>query len=435
MSVVTFSDLNLLEPIQRAVSSENYTIPTPIQAQAIPHLLEGRDLLGCAQTGTGKTAAFALPILHRLSERRRMPIPGTARCLVLTPTRELATQIGESFKVYGKNLKLTYTVIFGGVGQNQQVQAVARGVDIIVATPGRLMDLMQQGKVHLGRVEIFVLDEADRMLDMGFIADIREIQKSLPAQRQSLFFSATMPKEIVELANSLLRDPVSIVVAPVSSTAELVDQRLVFIDHGDKFDLLADLLEKGKMDRVLIFVNRKTAADRLARDLQKKHIEALALHGDKAQTVREKTLDRFRTGEARVLIATDVASRGIDIDNITHVINYEMPIEPEAYVHRIGRTARAGAFGVALSFCDADEMDFLKAIEKTIKKPIPVITDHPYHSDNASRGVNASGAKAKRAPRGGHGGGGGGGASRGSKPSGGGRPQGRSGGAPKRGRR
>jgi ATP-dependent RNA helicase RhlE len=377
--VTSFADLGLSAPIQRAVRAENYITPTPIQAKAIPHLLAGRDLLGCARTGTGKTAAFALPILHRLSNDVRPAGPKGCRALVLTPTRELAAQIRDSFATYGRFLNLTSAVVFGGVGQGKQVQALARGVEVLIATPGRLLDLMGQGLVRLGRLEVFVLDEADRMLDMGFIHDVRRVIAALPKQRQSLFFSATMLPEVVRLAGSILSDPVNVEAHPVASTAELVEQRVMFVDKADKRTLLGRVLQDGAVGRALVFTRTKHGADRVVAQLARDGVPAEAIHGNKSQTARTRALERFRTGAGRVLVATDIAARGIDVDGITHVINYDLPNVPESYVHRIGRTARAGRSGVAISFCDADERAFLRDIEALIKTRIPVIADHPRH--------------------------------------------------------
>jgi ATP-dependent RNA helicase RhlE len=378
--LTTFSDLGLIEPIQRAIRSESYATPTPIQAKAIPHLLAGRDLLGCAQTGTGKTAAFALPILHRLSGDPRRPGPKSCRVLVLTPTRELAAQIRTSFATYGRYLKLNSTVVFGGVGQDPQVRALARGVDILVATPGRLLDLMGQRLVRLDRLEVFVLDEADRMLDMGFIHDVRRVIEALPERRQSLFFSATMFPEIVRLADSILSDPIKVEAHPVASTAERIEQRVMLVQKADKRPLLGRMLKDGAVSRALVFTRTKHGADRVVRQLAQDGIEADAIHGNKSQTARTRALERFRTGAGRVLVATDIAARGIDVEGISHVINYDLPNVPESYVHRIGRTARAGRSGIAISFCDAEERVYLRDIEALIKTRIQVMADHPWHA-------------------------------------------------------
>jgi ATP-dependent RNA helicase RhlE len=369
---LNFTALLLSEPILRAVASEGYSIATPVQAQAIPQVLRGRDVLGCAQTGTGKTAAFALPVLHRLSEvmpPHRAPRP---RCLVLCPTRELATQIRDSFRVYGKNLGLRVGVVFGGVGLGPQADMLRRGVDILVATPGRLRDLMGQRIADLSGVEILVLDEADRMLDMGFIEDIRKIIASLPNRRQTLLFSATMPPEIRQFANAILSDPATVQISTASPAADRIDQSVYFVARGDKPALLARLVNELPMSRAVVFTRTKHGADRLVRRLHASGISSEAIHGNKSQNARERALENFRRGKMPLLVATDVASRGIDVDGITHVVNYDLTDEPETYVHRIGRTARAGASGAALSFCDSDEVPNLRAIEKLIRRPIPV---------------------------------------------------------------
>jgi ATP-dependent RNA helicase RhlE len=377
-----FSDLRLSEPILRAVTAEGYSIPTPIQAQAIPHVLDGRDLLGVAQTGTGKTAAFALPILDRLSGARAQGANGhgrRVRCLVLSPTRELASQIGDSFRAYGKNTGIHHSVVFGGVGQGAQVQALRRGVDVLVATPGRLLDLMNQGFVDLRGIEVFVLDEADRMLDMGFINDIRKVVAKLPRERQTLMFSATMPPDIRDLANTILRNPVSVHVSPVAKTADRIEQSVYFVEKKNKPRLLAHLLNQTAFSRCLVFTRTKHGADRVAKHLNKVGIAADAIHGNKSQNQRERALANFKNGKTAVLIASDIASRGIDIDDISHVVNYDLSNEPETYVHRIGRTARAGASGVAVSFCDNDERPYLAAIEKLTRQKLVVKIDHPHY--------------------------------------------------------
>jgi ATP-dependent RNA helicase RhlE len=372
-----FSDLGLVEPLLRAIRSEGYDQPTPIQAEAVPEVLRGRDILGCAQTGTGKTAAFALPILQLLDGKRRAE-PKRPRALVLSPTRELAAQIGDSFRAYGKHLASKCAVIFGGVGQRPQVDALRRGVDILVATPGRLLDLVGQGHVHLDRIEIAVLDEADRMLDMGFIHDVEKILARLPAKRQSLLFSATMPREIRRLADDLLTEPVAIQVDPVASTVEQVKQHVLFVSHADKRALLGELLEDPRIERALVFTRTKHGANKVAKQLSKSSLKADAIHGNKSQSARQRALDGFKRGQIRVLVATDIAARGIDVEGVTHVINYDLPNIPESYVHRIGRTARAGSDGAAISFCASDERPYLKSIEKLIKKRIHVLEDHPY---------------------------------------------------------
>ncbi|MHB1217584.1 MAG: DEAD/DEAH box helicase [Alphaproteobacteria bacterium] len=368
-----FNELRLCAPLLEALSAEGYVTPTPIQAQAIPHLLEGKDLLGIAQTGTGKTAAFALPILQRLADNRRQAAPKTCRVLILSPTRELAGQIAQSFRTYGRNLRLTSTVVFGGVGMVPQIKGLARGVDILVATPGRLMDHMRQGTVRLDAVECFVLDEADRMLDMGFINDVRRMVRVLPKVRQNLFFSATMPREIAGLAAELLTDPVRVAVTPEASTVERVVQHVIFVDAPKKRSALTQVLADPAITRAMVFTRTKRGADRVTRHLQDAHIEAAAIHGDKSQGQRERALSDFRAGKARVLVATDIAARGIDVDGVSHVINYELPNVPESYVHRIGRTARAGAEGVAISLCDREERAYLRDIEKTIRQRIPIM--------------------------------------------------------------
>ncbi len=370
-----FQDLKLTDALLRAVHAEGYTEPTPIQTQTIPHVLAGRDVLGCAQTGTGKTAAFALPILQRLQ-----PGKHRLRALVLSPTRELASQIGDSFAAYGRNLPFKHTVIFGGVGQSPQVDALRKGVDILVATPGRLLDLMQQGILRLDTIEIFVLDEADRMLDMGFIHDVKKVLAALPKKRQNLLFSATMPPSIVELANSFLFNPVHVEVTPQATTVEKINQSVFFVERGDKRHLLEHLLRDHAVKRALVFTRTKHGANKVAKQLSEARIHAEAIHGNKSQTARERALANFKTGAIRVLVATDIAARGIDVEGITHVINYDLPNVPESYVHRIGRTARAGAEGTAYSFCDQEERAYLRDIEKTIRLRVPVVEEHPYLS-------------------------------------------------------
>ncbi len=375
---MTFDALFLAKPLLKALEEEGYTTPTPIQQQAIPPILDGRDLLGCAQTGTGKTAAFALPILQRLDEAYRNGLSRGLRCLILTPTRELALQIGESFQAYGRHMRIRSTVIFGGVGQTPQVDAIKRGVDILIATPGRLLDLIGQGYIKLDALKVFVLDEADRMLDMGFIHDIRKVIRLLPEQRQSLFFSATMPADILELSRDILNNPAEVTVTPVSSTAEIIDQYVYLVDKANKPKLLVHILENNNAPGVLVFTRTKYGADKLAKVLNKHGIKADAIHGDKAQNARQRALSQFKIGQIRVLVATDIASRGIDIDSLGFVINYEIPNIPETYVHRIGRTGRAGSEGTAISFCDHEEAPFLYDIEKLIGKFISVMQNHPY---------------------------------------------------------
>lgn len=391
----TFSELNLIDPLKVALVEAGYTNPTPIQAQAIPALLAGQDLLGCAQTGTGKTAAFALPILHNLTQSNKKTTPRQARVLVLTPTRELAIQVHESFNTYGKNLRLKYAVVFGGVGQTPQVRAMSLGVDVLVATPGRLMDLIEQGFIKLNALEVFVLDEADRMLDMGFIHDIKKILKLLPPKRHNLFFSATMPPEIEKLANSILINPAKVEVTPVSSTAEMISQNVMFVERENKRPLLKHILDDQNLKKVIVFSRTKHGANKISDFLAKNNILSEAIHGNKSQSARQKALENFRSGKIRVLIATDIAARGIDIDEITHVVNFDLPNVSEDYVHRIGRTARAGTSGVAISFCDSEEKAFLKDIEKLIGKSINVLTDHPYHSQNVVEAKLLSSGKAK----------------------------------------
>jgi ATP-dependent RNA helicase RhlE len=378
---LTFDQLGLIAPLLKALKTEGYTTPTPIQEQSIPIVLEGRDLLGCAQTGTGKTAAFALPILQILHNDTRISKGYKhIRTLILTPTRELAVQIDESFESYGKHTGLKHDVIFGGVSQHTQTLALRNGSDILIATPGRLLDLMNQGYVHLDHLEIFVLDEADRMLDMGFINDVKKIIRELPAERQTLFFSATMPNEISGLANSILNEPVKVEVTPVSSTAETIDQSVYFVAGRDKHSLLVHLLHEHSIARTLVFARTKHGADRIVKDLKKMNINADAIHGNKTQSSRQNALRNFKSGRLKVLVATDIAARGIDVDNLTHVINFDLPNVPETYVHRIGRTGRAGSSGIALSFCNAEERAYLKDINKLISQKIPAM-EHPFEAN------------------------------------------------------
>ena len=374
MTMKTFADLGVAEPLCRALAAQNYTTPTPIQAQSIPALLEGRDLLGLAQTGTGKTAAFVLPILQRLaaSQQTKRPAKG-AHVVILAPTRELAVQIGQSIETYGRNLKLRHTVIFGGVNQFRQVKALAGGVDIIVATPGRLLDLMNQRHADLRQASVLVLDEADRMLDMGFIHAVKKIVAALPKTRLALLFSATMPSNIEHLAADILNEPVRVEVRPEIITVDKIDQRVLHVDGKRKRELLTKLLDDSELSRVIVFTRTKHCANRVSEQLEKTGIAAEAIHGNKSQGARQRALEQFRTGKARVLVATDIAARGIDVTGITHVINYELPNEPESYVHRIGRTARAGKSGVAISFCDASERSHLRSIERLTKRPITVV--------------------------------------------------------------
>lgn len=373
-----FQSLNIIEPILKALKEEGYSTPTPIQQKAIPIVLEGTDLLGCAQTGTGKTAAFAIPILQLLSANKSYDKKRKIRSLVVTPTRELAIQIGESFNNYGRHTGLKCAVIFGGVNQYSQTSALQNGVDILVATPGRLLDLMNQRHITLKDIEIFVLDEADRMLDMGFIHDVKKLLVALPKQRQSLFFSATMPPEIVKLANTILHNPSKVEVTPVSSTADTIKQFVYFVDKGNKNALLIDLLKDKNIKTALVFTRTKHGADKVVRVLVKNNIKAEAIHGNKSQNARQRALTGFKAQTIRVLVATDIAARGIDVDDLEYVINYEIPNIAETYVHRIGRTGRAGANGTAFSFCDAEEKAYLKDIEKLISKKIPVIDNHAF---------------------------------------------------------
>ncbi len=385
---MTFNELQIIEPILKALINEGYTIPTPIQEQAIPILLKGRDILGCAQTGTGKTAAFSIPIIQKLHENRDVADVNTGRnskkqrknikALVLTPTRELAAQIGDSFSSYGKFTSLKHTVIYGGVRQRSQTDAIRNGVDILIATPGRLLDLVNQGHVNLRHIEFFVLDEADRMLDMGFITDIKRVIDLIPESRQTLLFSATMPSEISSLAESLLNNPVKVEVTPVEATVDLIDQYLYFADRGDKTPLLIDLLNDDDVESALIFSRTKHGADKLSKSLTRAGINCDAIHGNKSQNARQKSLLDFKRKRTRVLVATDIAARGIDINQISHVINYDLPEAAETYVHRIGRTGRAGYSGVALSFCDSGELGMLKSIQKLIGKDINVVVGHEF---------------------------------------------------------
>jgi ATP-dependent RNA helicase RhlE len=402
-----FENLKLIEPILKAIRSEGYTTPTPIQEQAIPLILEGRDLVGCAQTGTGKTAAFAIPMLQMIyeakaatevqaakrtfegrktyDEHRTFKTPRDITAMILTPTRELAAQIGDSITAYGRYTGIRHTVIFGGVSQQAQTNALRNGVDILVATPGRLLDLMGQGFISLDRVRMFVLDEADRMLDMGFSHDVKRIMAKLPVERQTLLFSATMPKEISNLADTILTHPARVAVTPISSTVETIDQAVYYVEKKDKESLLIQLLKSNSIDSALVFTRTKHGADKVARDLVRARISAQAIHGNKSQTARQLALNSFKAKQTRVLVATDIASRGIDVQELSHVINYDIPNEPETYVHRIGRTGRAGLGGTALSFCDNEEKSYLKDIQKLILKKIPVIQEHPYTVSSVGR--------------------------------------------------
>ncbi len=400
-----FRALGLIDPIAKALDEQGYTNPTPIQQGAIPPALTGRDVLGCAQTGTGKTCAFATPILQRLNGP--VPNPRAIRALILTPTRELAIQIQDSFEAYGRHLSLRSAVIFGGVGQQPQVDKINRGLDILVATPGRLLDLHGQGLLDLGHIEIFVLDEADRMLDMGFIHDVRRVIKLLPTRKQTLFFSATMPPEVMDLVNSLLHDYAKVEVDPVSSPVEVIRQSLYYVDKANKTKLLAHLLDEQNIPSALVFSRTKHGANRIAQDLNKQGIQAAAIHGNKSQTARVQALNDFKAGRARVLVATDIAARGIDIEQLPCVFNYNLPDVPETYVHRIGRTGRAGHEGIAISFCQFDERDELKGIEKLLGRAIPVVEDHPWpmanfdppQRDKRGRPINAEDAEARAAAK------------------------------------
>ena len=402
---MNFKQLGLCDPILKALAEQEYTAPTPIQQGAIPPALAGRDVLGCAQTGTGKTCAFSAPILQRLS--KKVPNPRVIRALILTPTRELAIQIQDSLVAYGKHLPLRSAVIFGGVGQQPQVEQIRKGLDILVATPGRLLDLHGQGLLDLSHIEMFVLDEADRMLDMGFIHDVRRVLKLLPKKKQTLFFSATMPPEVMELVNALLHDYARVAVDPVSSPVEVIGQKLFYVDKNNKTKLLCHLIQKWDIPAALVFSRTKHGANRIARDLNAQGITAAAIHGNKSQTARVQALNDFKAGRVRVLVATDIAARGIDIDELSWVFNYNLPEVPETYVHRIGRTGRAGHSGTAISFCQFDEKAELKAIEKLLGRSIPVVEDHPFpmvnleapKRDKNGRIINAEDAEARQAAR------------------------------------
>lgn len=405
---VPFKSLNLIEPILLALFEEGYTSPTPIQAEAIPIILQGKDLLGCAQTGTGKTAAFTLPIIQRLLANQQVDKRKKIKSLIVTPTRELAIQIAESFNAYGRHTQLSCTVIFGGVGQGPQVSAIRNGVDVVIATPGRLLDLMNQGHIHLRDIEIFVLDEADRMLDMGFVNDVKKLLAVLPKKRQSLFFSATMPPEIVKLASTILDQPRTVTVTPVSSTVEIIQQSVYFVDKGNKNLLLLELLKNKAITTALVFTRTKHGADKVVHLLVKNNIKTEAIHGNKSQNARQRALANFKDQTTRVLVATDIAARGIDVDELAYVINYEIPNIPETYVHRIGRTGRAGATGTAISFCDAEEKEYLRDIEKLIGKKIPVIEEHmfpmkhfnPIKAEKQVGGRNSGHARSKSVQKG-----------------------------------
>jgi ATP-dependent RNA helicase RhlE len=372
-----FQSLQIIDPIQKALKEEGYTHPTPIQQQSIPIVLKGTDLMGCAQTGTGKTAAFAIPILQLLHQNKKEG-KRNVRALIVTPTRELAIQIGESFDVYGKHLPLRNAVIFGGVKQHSQTNELKNGTDILIATPGRLLDLIQQGFISLKDIEIFVLDEADRMLDMGFVHDVKKLIVLLPKVRQSLFFSATMPDDIIKLANSILHQPEKVEVAPISSTADTIQQKLYYVDKGNKNGLLMDILNNKDIKTALVFTRTKHGADKVVKTLRRYDVTAEAIHGNKSQNARQSALTNFKSQKTRILVATDIAARGIDVDNLQYVINYEIPNIPETYVHRIGRTGRAGAAGTAISFCDAIEKEYIRDIEKLINRSIPVVEGHNF---------------------------------------------------------
>jgi len=395
--MTNFTSLELAQPILRAIADEGYSTPTPIQGKSIPPMLEGRDLLGVAQTGTGKTAAFALPIINNLAKNGAKLSKFQPRTLILAPTRELAGQIGDSIRSYSRHMHISSTVVFGGVSIRPQIQTLSRGIHILVATPGRLLDLMNQGYVKLDSIEVFVLDEADRMLDMGFIPDVKKITAKLPKQRQTALFSATMPDSIQGLADSLLDNPTRVEVAPAATTAEKVEQSVLFVSKDKKHALLGDLMKNDDIGRVLIFTRTKHGANRVSRHLHESGINADAIHGNKSQNARQKALKGFKTGKLRALVATDIAARGIDVEGVTHVINFDLPNEPESYVHRIGRTARAGATGVAISFCDHEERAYLNDIEKTIRQVVPVFVEHPYHRAEIANDVNAK--KPKRQQR------------------------------------
>lgn len=400
-----FENLNLIEPILQALKSQGYTHPTPIQKQAIPLAIAGRDVLGCAQTGTGKTAAFAIPVLQNLYNQKTNPADKKIKALVLTPTRELAIQIGESFFAYGEHTRLSHLVVFGGVPQAPQVNALRNRIDILIATPGRLLDLVQQRHISLQDISLFVLDEADRMLDMGFITDVKKVIAKLPAKRQTLFFSATMPPEISGLAASILNEPEKVEVTPVSSTVEIIEQSVYFVEKPDKGALLVHLLQDNHIKSALVFTRTKHGADKVVKILRRANINAEAIHGEKSQNARQRALSMFKTRQLRVLVATDIASRGIDVDELSHVINFELPNVPETYVHRIGRTGRAGASGIAYSFCDAEERIYLKDINKLIGKNVQGVEKHPYQSSlglmttgttNANRTFNLGGSGVHR---------------------------------------
>lgn len=431
---MTFASLGLIDPILRALKDAGYNDPTPIQTQTIPLLLADRDILGCAQTGTGKTASFALPILQYMDKNPLRLEPRTPRVLVLAPTRELAAQIDESFRTYGKYLPFRSGVLFGGVGYDKQIRMLRQGVHVLVATPGRLLDLMAQKAVTLRDLEVLVLDEADRMLDMGFVHDVRRILREIPKDRQTLFFSATMPPEIRRLADDILHDPAEVAVTPVATTAEKITQSVFMVEKAHKRTLLLHLLKDKSVTRSLVFTRTKHAANKVTEHLEKAGIHAAAIHGNKSQGARERALAGFKSGKVGVLVATDIAARGIDVDGITHVINFDLPNEPESYVHRIGRTARAGASGIAWSFCDREERAYLRSIERIIKMRVDIVTDQPYHSASVAAGEPGNERPEEDRPRGGGGRRQGGGGQRGYGGGGGGRSGGGGGGGGNRGR-
>ncbi len=395
----TFAELELIEPLRRALIEENYHTPTPIQAQTIPAAIEGSDILGCAQTGTGKTAAFALPILDYLGTEKHRVRPNRPIALVLAPTRELAIQIGESFETYGRHLPLRHVLVYGGVNQASQVRALQQGAHVLVATPGRMLDLMNQGYIHLEDLEIFVLDEADRMLDMGFLPDLKRIIAKLPEERQSMFFSATMPPPIVQLSQRLLYQPVSVNVTPKSTSVERIEQQLLYVEKPGKQALLQSILTRPEVNSMIVFTRTKRGANQVAEKLEKSGIKAAAIHGNKSQAARQRALEAFKTKNIRVLVATDLAARGIDVDGVTHVINFDLPNEPESYVHRIGRTGRAGASGIALSFCSSAEREDLRAIEKLIGIKIPLAANQPARQPAALMDRETSTARVARTAR------------------------------------
>lgn len=410
-TLATFADIDLIRPLQRALKDEKYETPTPIQEKTIPPALEGLDILGCAQTGTGKTAAFALPILDHLGGGNFKAVAKRPLCLILAPTRELAIQIGDSFDAYGRHLKVKHALIFGGVGQGRQVKALQQGVHVLIATPGRLLDLMGQEYIFLNRLQIFVLDEADRMLDMGFLPDIKKVIKQLPVRRQSMFFSATMPNKIVRLADQLLYDPVRVDVAPKKTNVDLIDQRVIFAEHRQKKPLLVKLIKAGDVGQAIVFTKTKRGANFVTTYLKKNNIDAVAIHGNKSQNARQQAMEAFRSDKVQVLVATDLAARGIDVEGISHVFNFELPMEPEQYVHRIGRTGRAGSTGIAISLCSPDERNLLKNIQRLIKleiledgrQPDPVKPSEPGQEKERAEKPSGNRNRRRRRTRGGRG--------------------------------